>query len=305
MTVGTPTVDQIWVFLSVVEAGGFAAAARTLKRAPSVVSYAISNLETQLGLALFTRSPTKRPRLTDAGRLIYAEARSVRRAMDGLKASAARILEGFEAEISLAVDVLFPSPRLMTALIAFQAEFPNILLRLSVEALGGVSQRLIKRSATLGITGPLALHTDVLGYTSIGGVELITVAASDHPLASQKDLQATSTRDHTQIVLTDRSKLTEGQDFQVTSDRTWRVADLSTKHALLLSGLGWGNMPAPMVAKDIDEGRLVRLIVPQMGGTYGFRVAHRLDTPPGPAASWLVKYLESDEQSTELLDHSI
>jgi DNA-binding transcriptional LysR family regulator len=151
----------------------------------------------------------------------------------------------------------------------------------------------------------LALHKDVLGYTSIGGVELITVAASNHPLATQRSLQATSARDYTQLVLTDRSKLTEGQDFQVTSDRTWRVADLSTKHALLLAGLGWGNMPAPMVARDLEEGRLVRLIIPQMGGIYGFRVAHRLDTPPGPAASWLVKYLENDKHSTELPDHSI
>ena len=42
---GTPTLDQLTVFLAIVEAGGFAAAARRLNRANSVVSYAIANLE--------------------------------------------------------------------------------------------------------------------------------------------------------------------------------------------------------------------------------------------------------------------
>lgn len=42
---GTPTLDQLKVFLTVVEVGSFAAAARKLHRATSVVSYSISNLE--------------------------------------------------------------------------------------------------------------------------------------------------------------------------------------------------------------------------------------------------------------------
>ena len=304
ITPRTPTLDQLSVFLTVVEAGGFAAAARTLKRAPSVVSYTISNLEAQLGLSLFDRGPTKRPRLTDAGRLIYAEARSVARTVDGLRASAARILEGIEAEISLAVDVLFPPARLMALLTAFRSEFPNVLLRLNVEALGGVSQKLIDRTATIGIAGPLALHTSLLEHRRIAGVELIPVASASHPLALAEDARAAGSSDHVQLVLTDRSKLTDGQDFQVTSLRTWRIADLSTKHSLLLAGLGWGNMPAPLVQHDLDAGRLVRLNMPQMGGVYGFRIARRLDTPLGPAASWLIQCLAEADRAMDVRDHA-
>src|SRR4028119_1426944 len=201
MVPGTPTLDQLNVFLAVVEAGGFAAAARALKRAPSVVSYSISNLEAQLGLTLFIRAPTKRPRLTDAGRIIYADARAVARSMDGLRASAAGIVEGLEAEVSLAVDVLFPTSRLMELLAAFTTEFPTILLRLNVEALGGVSQKLFDRTATIGITGPLELHTSLLEYTDIGAVQLIPVAAPAHPLALRRKGDEVAARELVQLVL--------------------------------------------------------------------------------------------------------
>ena len=46
---GTPTLDQLRVFLTVVEVGSFAGAARRLGRATSVISYSIANLEAQLG----------------------------------------------------------------------------------------------------------------------------------------------------------------------------------------------------------------------------------------------------------------
>ena len=49
--VGTPSLDQLRVFLAVVEAGSFAAAGRRLNRATSAISYTIGHLEKQLGIA--------------------------------------------------------------------------------------------------------------------------------------------------------------------------------------------------------------------------------------------------------------
>jgi len=69
-----PTLDQISVFLAVVESGSFTGAARRLGRATSVISYAIANLENQLGVTLFARAATARPQLTDAGRAILRTA---------------------------------------------------------------------------------------------------------------------------------------------------------------------------------------------------------------------------------------
>ncbi|HZF46456.1 MAG TPA: LysR substrate-binding domain-containing protein, partial [Sphingomonadaceae bacterium] len=73
------------------------------------------------------------------------------------------------------------------------------------------------------------------------------------------------------------------------SPKTWRLADLGAKHALLREGIGWGNMPLPMIEDDLVVGTLVRLAMPDHpGGTYRFSGIWRRDAPPGPAASWLL-----------------
>jgi DNA-binding transcriptional LysR family regulator len=74
------------------------------------------------------------------------------------------------------------------------------------------------------------------------------------------------------------------------------MADLGSKRALLLEGIGWGNMPLPMVASDLASGRLVCLNMPDhRAGTYRFAGIHRTDTLPGPAATWLLRRFASFE----------
>ncbi len=105
-------------------------------------------------------------------------------------------------------------------------------------------------------------------------------------------------RDHVQLVLSDRSSLTRNQEFGVLGTRTWRLADLGSKLMLLREGVGWGNMPAPMVAEDLASGRLVLLDLPDLrGGFYGFDAIYRADTPPGPAAAWLIARLVAQSET--------
>ncbi|HWU85493.1 MAG TPA: LysR substrate-binding domain-containing protein [Rhodocyclaceae bacterium] len=112
---------------------------------------------------------------------------------------------------------------------------------------------------------------------------------SEEPITDCSKVVSAVSRDYTQLVLTDRSRFTEGQDFSVMSPKTWRLADLGAKHALLREGIGWGNMPLPMIEPDLVAGTLVRLVMPDhLGGTYRFAGVWRRDTPPGPAASWLL-----------------
>ena len=300
MTIGTPTLDQLRVFVSVVEAGSFAQAARSLHRATSVVSYTIANLEAQLGVGLFARAATRRPILTDAGRSLLADARLVLDSVDGLRAKARGLETGLEAEVGLAVDVMLPTPRLVDALKGFQDAFPTVTLRLHVEALGGVAQMVLDGRAGVGVSGPLNQGMHGIESTPVGEIELIPVAAPGHPLAAPLHLPAApvkhrDARLHVQLVLADRSALTAGRDFGVIGTRTWRLADLGSKHALLLAGIGWGNMPLMMVRDDLRAGRLVRLQVPDAPPTrYRFSAIHRVDTPPGPAASWLIQRLSDD-----------
>jgi DNA-binding transcriptional LysR family regulator len=291
---GVPTLDQLKVFMTIVDSGSFAAAAKRLGRATSVISYSVANLENQLGVTLFDRNITKKPQLTDAGRTVLAEARTVTNSVDGLRAKVKGLLQGLEPEVHLALDVMTPAARVTDALRAFNEEFPTVTLRLYTEALGAVTQLVLNRSAGLGVSGPLDVAVDGLERVGIGSVQLVPVAAPSHPLAKAGPNLPGAGRDHVQLVLTDRSPLTQGMEFAVMGTRTWRLADLGSKHMLLREGVGWGNMPEPMVREDLASGRLVRLDMPDMKGqAYGLQIIYRSDSPPGPAASFLIKRFES------------
>ncbi len=293
---GAPSLDQLTVFLTVVEAGSFAAAGRRLGRATSAVSYAIANLEQQLGVQLFDRDQARRPALTEAGAAVLSEARSVSVGVDNLRAKVKGLLDGLEAQITLAVDVMLPTARLVDAMQALEATFPTVTLRLYVEALGGVIQLVHSGIADIGISGVDATLPGIERIKA-GGVDLIPVAAPSHPLAAGRAAPGAA-RNFVQLVLTDRSTLTAGRDFSVIGVRTWRLADLGSKYALLLAGIGWGNMPEPMVHADLAAGRLRRLDIPEWsGGFYAFHAIHRTDTPPGPAAAWMIRHFSQQAAS--------
>jgi DNA-binding transcriptional LysR family regulator len=286
---GTPTLDQLHIFLAVVDEGSFNGAARKLNRAVSVISYGIVNLEAQLGVTLFEREGSRKPKLTEAGQAVLSEARSIANDVDGLRAKVRGLLEGLEPEVSLAVDVLIPSGRVAAILKEFQLAFPTVALRLNVEALGAIAALVLDGTAQLGIGGPVIAADPAFERISAGSVELIPVAAPSHALAQMKKPTSGAARTYVQLVLTDRSPLTQGRDFGVMGSRTWRLADLGAKHALLLEGIGWGNMPREMVEKDLASGRLVELHLPDhRGGVYPLSALWRRDLPPGPATRWLL-----------------
>jgi DNA-binding transcriptional LysR family regulator len=300
---GTPTFDQLRVFLTVVETGSLAAAGRQLNRATSAISYAIANLEAQLGLSLFERHSTRRPTLSVAGQSILAEARAIAGSIDSLRAKTRGLLEGLEAEVNLAVDVLLPMAHLASVLKAFQIAFPTVTLRLHAEALGAVAALVLEGKAHIGISGPLATELDGLEHVELGSIPLIPVAAPDHPLARLDPIQPGASRDHLQLVLTDRSPITEGRDFSVPALRTWRLADLSVKLALLREGLGWGYMPVPMIEADLEAGALVCLNLPDgRGGNYRIAGIYRSDAALGPAATWLLDSFKKQGTSLRPVD---
>lgn len=299
---GTPTLDQLRVFLTVVDVGSFAGAARKLGRATSVISYSIANLEAQLGISLFDRDTTKKPQLTTEGRIVLAEARIVSNGISGLRAKVRSMLEGIEPEIHIALDVMLPASRVTDALKAFSEEFPSVTLHLYVEALGAVTQMVLNRAAVIGVSGPLDIEIDGLERIGAGFVQLIPVAAPSHPLAKAGKNMPGAGREHIQLVLTDRSALTQGFQLGVVSARTWRLADLGSKHMLLKEGMGWGNMPEPMVREDIQAGSLVHLDMPDCkGGPYRLQAIHRTDAPPGPAGRFLMSHFEKQADDDDMI----
>lgn len=288
---GLPTLDQLRVFVAVIDCGSFSRAARELHRTQSVVSYTIANLEAQLNVALFDRSKRK-PTLTEAGKALLADARTVGMKVDAMRARAKTLAQGLEAEVSLAVDVMFPNCRLVEALKAFQQEFPTVGLRLRIEALGAVMHLVGERVCQIGITGPMLDFADTFQHQQLGHITMVPVASPDHPLGKMTGIIPTEVaRDHIQLVLTDRSQLTSGQNFGVIALRDWRLGDLGAKHMLLLNGLGWGSMPEEMIRADLESGRLVHLQLAHMiSGQYSLHMINRVDEAPGIAGRWLMQY---------------
>ncbi|MTW10578.1 LysR family transcriptional regulator [Pseudoduganella eburnea] len=293
---GLPTLDQLRVFIAVVDHGGFAHAARALHRTQSVISYTIANLEEQLNIELLDRS-TRKPTLTEAGKALLADARAVATRVDGMRSRAKALGMGLEAELSVVVDVMFPACLLVRALEQFQREFPTVSLRLHTEALGAVAQMVAERRCQLGVAGMAATAPVNFERHAAGFVKMMPVCSPMHPLAREDaPIPSAVLREHLQLVVTDRSPLTAGRDFGVLGLRDWRLGDVSSKHALLLGGLGWGNMPEHMVMRDLAEGRLVRLHT-QEGSEleYPLFVIHRGDDELGPAGKWLrQKFVELD-----------
>jgi DNA-binding transcriptional LysR family regulator len=292
LDVGQPTLDQLRLFLAVVDEGSFNGAARKLGRAISVVSYGIVTLESQLGVTLFDREGSKKPVLTPAGKAMLAHARAVTDDVDALIAGVRNFNQGLEAELGLAIDVMFPTHLIAEVLREFQALFPTVQMRLFVETLGAIAALVVDGRAELGISGPDLVALPDLEREAIGEVELLPVAAPDHPLARMAKIPPGEVRKHRQLVLTDRSNLTQGRDFSVFAASTWRLGDLGARHALLREGIGWGNMPRHLINADLASGKLKRLALPEAPGmAYRFHALWRRDCPIGPARAWVLDAL--------------
>ncbi len=290
-----PTLDQLQVFLAVAESGSFSAASRALNRAQSVISYTIANLEAQLEVALFERSGARQARLTDAGRAMLEDARRILADLEVMRARVRSLKEGLEAEVAVAISVMVPTGLMVEVLREFRDRFPSVSMRLNVGELGAVVDMVASGESTIGIGGAVLKQDDALVIERIGQFFMVPVVARNHPLAAiDRPLTTADVREEVQLVVSDRTTMTKGRDFNVLSYRTWRVSDVATKHHLVRGGLGWGGLPASLIREDLQTGRLVHLDLGAYDqGEYPIYAIRKLSHPPGPAAAWMVEAFRS------------
>lgn len=288
------TLDQIRIFLTVVDEGSFTLAAKRLNRARSAVTYGIQKLEAQIGLPLFDRA-AYRPTLTDTGSTLLARARRIAHEAEIFRESAESLVSGLEGELTIVIDPMFPMPMLLTALKAFAAQFPTVPPRICVRNLGIPAQMVRDGTAMIGLFPSIYADEAVMKSFSLATMELVPVVSPEHPLAAvEGPIKTHILQQHVHLVLSDRMDPDSDPDMGVLSARNWRLADLGIKHSMLLAGLGFGNMPLHIVEQDLAEGRLV-LIKPedfdprvaQFVMCCGYLTDHRL----GPAAQWLLGHL--------------
>ncbi len=293
--IGSFTLDQLRVLVTIAETGSFSAAGRQLRRAQSAISQAVAALEAGQRVTLFDRSSHK-PRLTEAGRVLVDLARHVLATAERFEGAASSMRSGSEPELTIAIDPLVPTAPLVKNLRALGEHFPELPVNFSTEGLGGALRRLRSGSAALGICVLLPnVPDDVIAYP-LFQVGLQPVVAPAHPLgmlgrpATQSDLEP-----HVQLVLSD-PVAPDDQNYGVVGTRQWRFVDLGRRLDFVLAGFGWCRMPTHLVTGLLETGQLIALEIvndttPRDGLT--IYAAHMRNRPLGPAGQWLLDQLKS------------
>src|SRR3954468_233714 len=102
------TLEQWQALVAVVDAGGYAQAAEQLHKSQSSVTYLVQKLQSLLGVKAFEIKGRKAV-LTGAGQLLYRRARVLLDEAVGIEKAAKRTSVGWEAEIRVAAEMIFPA----------------------------------------------------------------------------------------------------------------------------------------------------------------------------------------------------
>ncbi|WP_339758145.1 LysR family transcriptional regulator [uncultured Hoeflea sp.] len=290
--IGSLSLDQLRVLVAIADTGSFSAAGRQLMRVQSAISQTIATLEAVQGVTLFDRSG-HRPVLTETGRVLVAQARTVLSSAARFETVASGTRQGLEPELALAIDPLVPSGPLIESLRALHEIWPHLPISFSTEGLGGALRLLRSGDVALAICLLLPTVPDDVSATPLIHVDMIPVAAKNHPLASSTHpLGRADLEHHVQLVLSDAMDR-GGPGYGLMGAAQWRFVDLARRMDFLLAGFGWCRMPRHLVAGHIEAGRLVRLDLdddargPDTPLT--IHAAHLRDRVPGPAGRWLLK----------------
>jgi DNA-binding transcriptional LysR family regulator len=290
------SLDQLRIFIAAADEGSFSAASRRLRRAQSMVSQTLANLEAQLGVKLFDRS-ARIPVLTDQGRALLADARAVAGDVDLLKSRAKRLAGGLEPELSVVVDVVFPLAPFTATVAAFQKEFPATLLRFDIES-SAVMEPVLERRCAVGVMASLQVAPPQLARERLLVLRSPMVVSPQHPLATHgSPIPAAILSQHIQLVHADPADLARPGAFGLLSPKVWRLSDLGAKLAFLRAGLGFGLMPLHLIEKELASGALIQITgesAPSEGHVIAMSAVYRTDSPPGPAGRWFIDRLKEE-----------
>lgn len=278
------TLDQLLAFQAVATRGGFSAASAHLHKSQPAITKLVQNLEEELGLSLFDRSGY-RAALTDAGRLFLERAESLLTRSDALYRYGRSLGGAAEVVVRIVVEAVTPLPRLLAALRETRDRFPSVRYELRNERLTGVLEALIDGGADLVVSGRHGIDPQTMVAQLYGEARILPVVHRDHPLAAiAGPVPAAELRKYAQVVLTDSTRGEQTQTLNVLDNGLqWTVTDVAAKLEILEAGLGWGGLPAHVVAASLAAGRLAVLEVREFAvGSFELFSIRRRDEPMGP-----------------------
>src|SRR5215218_7616035 len=182
-------IRQLRAFLAIAEAKTFTAGARRVNVTQAAISMQIRQLEDEVGLSLFTRTP-RRVILTEAGEYLLERARKILREHDSALAEIAEVAGAEYGRLRIgSASGTFAMNQLPGIMRCLKEKFPNSELTVSA----GTSHTLVERMMHGEIdTAFISLPVDNTNVTteSLFSDEIVAIAHPKHQLA--KEMNAVS-----------------------------------------------------------------------------------------------------------------
>lgn len=282
----SPSTDALQVFAEAAAAGSFSAAARGLGRSQSSVSTTIANLEVDLGVALFDRS-TRKPTLTEAGRLLLARAHEVLAAAQRLDRAARAVAAGTEARLTVALSDTYPSDRFEAALGRLDARFPDLQLECLIAECDDVVALVRSARAQLGVVEAQQRYpAELQARTLAVPMELGLYVAPAHPLARARVVDADALERHRSLRLT-----TVVNPAAVDAAAPgWSAPSYLMLMELAQLGFGWAGLPRWLVQR-YGGGRLKELRANGWPKRVALDLLSSRRRPLGSAGQWVQQVL--------------
>jgi len=259
------TLDQWQVLQQVVETGSYVKAAERLHRSQSTLSYAMRQVERLAGVKVFELQGRKAV-LTPAGEALYRQGRKLVEEARRVERLAAELAAGWESEIVLAVEIVFPTWLLLECLGRFAKERPQTRIELFESVLGGTEEALLERQVDFAI-GP-SIPQGFLG-DRLMQIRFVAAAHPEHPLhhlgraVTMADLKA---HRHLLVRETGTQRSSAPSLF---ADERWIVSNKATSIRAACMGLGFAWFPEENIRDELREGKLKVLPLQQGGERYG------------------------------------
>ena len=246
--------DQWCAFIAVVETGGYAQAAEQIHKTQSSVSYSVQKIEQMLDIKLFEKQG-RRAVLTSAGEVLYRRAKNVVERAEAMEHGAADLREGWDAELRLAVEIVYPTWVLLSSLRRFSEERPQTRIQLYETVLGGTDEALYERKVDLALSShvPQGFSGD-----SLTRLRFIAAASADHPLHQLgRKLTLDDLREHRHLVIRDSGiQRTRPGGGWFGADQRWTVSNKATQIAAACRGLGFAWFPQDAIRNELNSGVL-------------------------------------------------
>lgn len=273
--------------------GSFAAAAESLYRVPSALTYTIRRLEEDLGLELFDRSG-HRATLTAAGAELLKEGRYLLDAAHTLEQRVQRIATGVETDITIAISDLFDFKPILHILQDFYQQGFGTRVKLLREVYGGSWDALQSGRADISIGAPGdAPPGGVFSTHLLGQLEFVFAVVPHHPLAALPEpLSASDIVQHRVVAAADSSRnLPPRTSGILTGQDILTVPDMHTKLQAQISGIAIGYLPKFLAQTAANQGQLLIKQVSEPKPLAPIFIAWRQQRPPemGKAMQWLLK----------------